>query len=145
MSAATVTTKLEKVALARHKLTLDRPKLVRKVQQLLRDSNGNEAKVELVIRWIMARDQEDFDPTRLSYDKFYAVAHGIDCPAETAWADRLWEYELALEDDPATERLCSTLTYWLDYWTDAALVYDDEGVAKARDQLRLLRENHLAR
>lgn len=145
MSAALLVTKLEKVGLARHGLTFDRPRLMRKVQQLLRDSNGNEAKVELVVRWIMAQDREHFDPTRLSFDKFYAVAHAIDCPAETAWADRLWEYELALEDDPATARLRSTLTYWLDDWTDAALVYDDEGVELARSKLAQLRELHFAR
>ncbi len=145
MSAATLVTKLEKVALARHSLTFNRPPLMRKVQQLLRDTNGNEAKVELVVRWIMARDLEDFDPTRLSFDKFYAVARTIDCPHETAWADRLWEYELALGGDPATARLRSTLTYWLDYWTDAALIWDVGGVALACSMLNQLREKHLAR
>ena len=145
MTAAALTTRLEKESLERHGHELARPMLLRRVQDMLKEAHGNEDHVELVVRWIMAQEAEDFLVPRLSLEKFYAVSRTIGCPDTTAWADRLWEYELAIEDDPATEGLRSSITYWLDYWTDAKLIHDVNGIDYARTMLGKLRKVYLAR
>lgn len=145
MTAAALTTRLEKESLERHGNELARPMLMRRVQDMLKEAHGNEAHVEMVVRWIMAQEREDFRVSRLGLDKFYAVSHTIGCPDVTAWADRLWEYELALEDDPTTEDLRGSITYWLDYWTDAKLIHDVHGIDYARTMLGKLRKAHIAR
>ncbi len=145
MTAAALTTRLEKEALERHGTALARPLLLRRVQDMLKEAQGNESHVEMVVCWIMAQEAEDFRVSRLTLDKFYAVSHTIGCPDEAAWPLRLWEYDLALEDATATEGLRSSITYWLDYWTDAKLVYDASGIERARTMLGLLRKGYLAR
>lgn len=142
MTAAALTTKLQAVA---HEIGLrpGRPMFLRRVQEMLKEVDGDEARVELVVRWIIAQEQERFRPNRLGLDKFYAVGRDIECP-DGAWDYRLWEYTLALAADPEPSRvaLLRSVSYWLATWVDAEAATEPLNVTRAKTMLATLKETH---